>query len=75
MDQDRPVVAATYTNPYEAELALTVLESEGIAAALQSDDVGGLHPQLSLVRGVRLMVRQEDLSAARTVLDELSSGE
>lgn len=73
MEPSTPVVAATYTNLYEAELARSVLEAEGITAALQSDDVGGLHPQLSMVRGVKLVVRQAELSAAQAVLDELDS--
>ena len=45
------------------------LESNGIEARLQTDDVGGLQPQLDLTRGIKLLVDEEDLVDAGRLLD------
>ena len=60
------VVARVSTRP-EAELIRARLESEGIAAAVLSDDAGGLYPNLSS-RGVRVVVGASDLARATEVL-------
>lgn len=68
-DRDAPVVAATFTDRYEAELMQRLLESEGIPSWVRADDAGGQHPQLSLARGVRLLVRTRDLEEAKLILE------
>lgn len=68
-DPDTPVVAATFNDRYEAELMQGLLRSQGIPSSIGADDVGGLHPQLSMARGVRLLVRSRDLEMAKRILE------
>jgi hypothetical protein len=57
-----------FANAAEAQMAQARLECEGIQAAVLTDDAGGMLPQFQMVEGVRLMVREEDLDAAKRVL-------
>lgn len=68
METEGPVVVATFVSRPEAELARARLEAEGIEAAVWSDDAAGLHPQLTVVEGVRLVVRNQDEDLARMIL-------
>ncbi len=63
------VPVRTYTGRLEAEIARGVLEAHGIKAMLSADDAGGWRPELTLVRGVRLLVKQENAEEAIGVLD------
>lgn len=67
--EDAPEVVARASTRPEAELIRARLESEGIAAAVLSDDAGGLYPNLSS-RGVRVVVGAADLTRAREVLSD-----
>lgn len=51
----------------EAELAVGLLRSYGLRAAVAADDAGGQEPQLQL-QGVRVRVHPDDEEAARQVL-------
>lgn len=51
----------------EAELARAHLGSEGVDATVMADDVGGMYPGVSFGR-IRLVVRREDLAAAKRIL-------
>lgn len=53
----------------EAHIARAKLESEGIKAVVLTDDAGGMLPQFQMVEGVRLMVREESLDAAKKILE------
>jgi len=66
------VRVGTYSDRMSAENAKNFLESAGIEAMLSSDDAGGLRPELTLVRGVKLWVNEEDEQEARAVLLEIS---
>jgi DNA-directed RNA polymerase subunit M/transcription elongation factor TFIIS len=67
------VVAGKYLHAYEAHIAKGLLESEGIPAEVQDEGIIGVHWLLSnAVGGVKLWVRQADLSKA---LEVLSRGE
>jgi len=68
MDLDDAVVIEKFTSRAEAELAAGLLESEGIEALILADDAGGLYPMLQFIRGVRLLVAQEDELQAREIL-------
>ena len=63
------VVARTYVNGFEAELAKSALEAAGIDSMIRSDDCGGMRPHLWM-GGVELVVRREDLPRAIEILDD-----
>jgi len=66
-----PTVIATYRARYVAEMAKGRLATEGIQAALATDDAGGAYPQLQSTRGVRLVVAGQEAHRAWHVLDDL----
>lgn len=70
---DTPIVVATYTAAYEAEIAQSHLEERGIDAFISKDDAGGMDPQMQLTRGVRLLVRQDESDEALSVLREMDA--
>lgn len=63
-----PVEVARYRWRHEAEMALGILEDEGIPGAVLADDVGGVYPGIA---GARLIVPSEHAERARVVLTEL----
>ncbi len=64
------VTVATYLFRHEAEIARAHLAAEGIASVVQADDEGGLNPGFFADYGVRLVVTNEQRSAAEAVLFE-----
>ena len=62
------VVISTFANTVEAEIAQSVLQAANIEAAIHADDCGGLYPNLQMMGGVGLLVRQEDAVEAARVL-------
>lgn len=64
----------TYNSVTEANVVKARLESEGIDAIVQSDDLGATTPTLGVVRGVLVLVREEDRAAAMDALDRMLSG-
>ncbi len=70
------VVIRRYASDFEAQLARTILEANGIAALVLHDDAGGMLPSLSFVEGVRLAVRVEQVEDALELLaDEEQRGD
>jgi hypothetical protein len=67
------VVVGTFLNHIEADLAQGALEAGGIESMISADDAGGLRPHLSMMRGVRLLVRAEDAERAGKILESPSS--
>jgi hypothetical protein len=67
LNLDDAIVLETFSNRIEAEMAAGLLESEGIEATVMADDAGGAYPMLQFVRGVRLMVAQEDEARAKEI--------
>lgn len=63
-----------FSSRHAADQARVILESEGVAAMVEADDAGGMRPHLAYTGGVRLLVRAEDESRARTILRDLESG-
>lgn len=60
---------ATFTSPWEAQLAKAVLESEGIEAMIADENLIRLYWALSnAIGGVKVQVRPDDLERARTHL-------
>lgn len=69
-DPDKLVLAKTYYNDAEANIAMGMLRSNGIPCILDNElafTTFGI--QLTPTNGIRLMVRQADLSAALSLLD------
>jgi hypothetical protein len=53
----------------EADLAIALLEENGIQASGKYGDAGGWMPHVALVDGFRVMVFDDDLEAAKALLD------
>lgn len=68
MNRDEAVVVRTYTNEVIASIAASSLGSAGIEAQIQKDDCGGAYPALQMARGVRLLVKPEDVEEAEKIL-------
>jgi len=69
MLQSKLVVVRSYGNEGEAYVAKGVLESSGIDAMIQADTAGRMREHLAWSGlGHRLLVREEDASAARSIL-------
>ena len=64
-----PVVIRSYPSEVEAQLAQVVLDAHGIPSMLLRDDMGGMQPTLTLLSGVRLLVRHDDAVEALRILD------
>jgi len=63
------VVVQAFGTQLEADLAKSVLESAGIDAMIQADRAGGMRDHLAWSGfGFKVLVRDEDASAARDVL-------
>jgi hypothetical protein len=63
-----PVAVGSFSNELEANLGKSTLESAGIESVLTRDDCGGMEPQLSMVQGIKLLVRAEDAKRAEAIL-------
>ena len=61
------VPVAVVASRTEAELAVGLLRSNGLRAAVSADDAGGQDPQLQL-QGVRVLVAPSDEASARQIL-------
>lgn len=67
------VVVQTFASEDEADAALGALFSAGIIAEIQNNSLAGPLPGASLIGPeVRVLVRKEDVAAARDVLKALS---
>lgn len=70
-----PTIVRTFADRGEAEIARSLLEAEGIAAAIAADDMGGNTPPLDFSSGLQLVVEAADVDRARELLDEVISDE
>ena len=69
----RIVEAANFGTRIEADAAIALLEANGIQASGKYGDAGGWMPHIALVDGFRVLVFDDDLDAAKDLLDaELS---
>ena len=62
-------IVRTFPSKAEADIARQLLQSYGIEAQLRVRDGGDLYPQLQLMAGVDLLVKEEELESAIDVLD------
>jgi Putative prokaryotic signal transducing protein len=69
MSQVDLVVVQSYATEGEAEIARGILESSGIDVMIQADSAGRMREHLAWSGlGHRVLVREEDLAAARSLL-------
>ena len=66
-------VAAIAGSRAEAQLIAGLLEANGIAAIVSTDDAGGQEPQWQLTGGVRVLVASGDLASAQALISETSA--
>ena len=63
------VLVQSFATQMEADMAKSALESAGIAVMIQADSAGGQRPHMAWATGgFKLLVREEDLDEARSVL-------
>jgi 3-isopropylmalate dehydratase small subunit len=64
------VVVHAFGSGSEADMAKGALEAAGIDAMIQADSAGGMRPHLAWASGgFKVLVREEDVDAARDVLE------
>lgn len=68
-DEAKTVTIRIFGSHDAAELAAANLEAHGIQCWINSDDAGGMLPNLTAPGGVRLLVRASDAVAATALLD------
>ncbi|HKM83449.1 MAG TPA: hypothetical protein VJY15_21125 [Candidatus Acidoferrum sp.] len=70
MQHTKLVVVQSYGSRSEVELARSELEAAGIQATIQADTAGGMWEPLAWGgAGFRILVREEDATVARDVLN------
>ena len=70
MGDSQLVVVHAFGSRPEADVAVSALDAAGIDAMIQADTGGGMRPHLAWAGvGFRVLVREEDLSDARDILD------
>jgi hypothetical protein len=67
MDDAGLIIFRTYINHFEADVAKTALEANGIECFVRSDDCGGMRPHFWL-GGVELLLKAEDVESAEEIL-------
>jgi hypothetical protein len=69
-------VAARFIQPWRADLALSLLRSEGVVGYLADDHLARTEPISSILAGgIRLLVDGEDLARARQILERAEQGD
>jgi len=68
------VVLRRYHDEISARLDAMVLEANGIPARVMADTGGGMIPSMAIVFPVRLLVRADDATLARELLDTPADG-
>ena len=68
-DQDL-VLIRTFSNQFEADMAISVLQAAGIDAIIQADSAGGMRPHIAWASGgFKVLVREGDARAAKEILE------
>jgi hypothetical protein len=61
----------TFSSRIEAELAKSLLESNGIKTMISADDAGEMYPAASVYWGVKLFVNEKDFETADSLINNL----
>ena len=64
------VVVRESLHESEAQVVVSLLESEGIDASINEDDAGDMLPSLEESRGVQVLVAEKDAARALEILEE-----
>ena len=75
MPEDRTVCVATFARDREADMARMALESNGIDCLLSKDDCGGMRPYMQFTTGIRITVKESEVTRAQEILAELDKEE
>ena len=67
--EGRIVEVANFGSRFESDSAIALLEDNGIEAMAKYGDAGAWMPNLGLLDGYRVMVFDEDLDAAKALID------
>jgi hypothetical protein len=70
--QGRIVELGAFPSRFEADVVIAMLASNGIRASADYGDGDGWAPHLARYQGARVLVLDEDLEAARALLDSVS---
>lgn len=65
------VQVGKYSSKTEANLVKARLEGEGIESMVQADDLGSTTPMLGTIRGILVLVREEDRPRAMETLERM----
>ena len=68
--KERTTVLATYPTRRDAEMAKDRLESAGYGAFITADDAGGMHVEMQLTNGVKLIGLEGEAEDARALLED-----
>jgi len=68
-DDEETAILATYTTRRDAEMAREYLDDAGIRAFVQTDDAGGMYPQMQRPHGVKLVGMSGSAREARSLLE------
>src|SRR6056297_3226797 len=68
--KERTTVLATYPTRRDAEMAKDRLKSAGYGAFITADDAGGMHVEMQLTNGVKLIGLQGEAEDALALLDD-----
>ena len=63
-------ILTTCLNRMDAEIIKSLLFSKKIIVHIQSDDIAGLRPALSLADGVKVLVNEEDYKKAKEIINK-----
>ena len=63
-------VIRTFATDLDARLAESVLEANGIESIVVGDNAAGMMPYLNTIHPVRLMVKEQDVDIALSLLEE-----
>ena len=70
MDEANLIIVGSFGSEPEAEIAKSALEAAGIDAMIQADTAGGMRPHIAWSgSGFKILVREEDATAAREILE------
>ena len=70
MRDDDLVVIHTFSNQFEADMAISALEAAEIDAIIQADTAGGMRPHIAWASGgFKVLVREEDALEAKEILE------
>ena len=64
------VMVESYSNRQLADLAASLLTSQGVENRVKADDEGSLNPALAFTLRVKVLVHERDLPKARDLLQE-----